>query len=208
VNILILLAHPHPHSFNHALARAIADTATQAGHLVWFHDLDAERFDPVLTADELGRDPVLPPDIEAHCTQATQADAIAVVHPNWWSAPPAILRGWVDRCLRAGRAYQFVPDGQGGAKPIGLLKARAGLVVNTANTPQEKELALFGDPLDTHWLKVVFGLCGVPRVLRRNFAPIITSSPNERAQWLTETRSLAAQWLELAQSPAPSQPSA
>ena len=101
---------------------------------------------------------------------------------------PAILCGWTDRVLRAGRAYQFVPDGQGGAQSEGLLKARVGMVLNTANTPQEKEVELFGDPLESLWRNVVFGLCGVPTVYRRNFAPVITSTLEQRQAWLQEVR--------------------
>lgn len=134
----------------------------------------------------------MPDEIERHCRELEQADGMVIVHPNWWSAPPAVLRGWVDRVLRAGRAYQFVPDGQGGAKPVGLLKVRTALVLNTANTPQEKEESLYGDPLELHWVKVVFGICGVPRVVRRNFSPVITSTPAMREQWLDEARTLAA----------------
>jgi putative NADPH-quinone reductase len=186
MRVSIILAHPVPGSFNHAIAACAADALEAQDHEVNLHDLHAERFDPVLTAAELAQDAVLPPGIEQHCREIDAADGIVVVHPNWWSAPPAILRGWVDRVLRAGRAYNFVPDGQGGAKPVGLLKARVAVVFNTANTPQELEERLLGDPLQTHWLKVVFGLCGVTTVYRRNFAPVITSSPEQRRQWLEE----------------------
>jgi NAD(P)H dehydrogenase (quinone) len=195
MNILLILAHPNPASFNHAIARTVADTVRESGHEVWLHDLYAEGFDPVMTAAELDRAAVLPEVIERYCREVDQADYLGVVHPNWWSAPPAILRGWIDRCLRAGRAYNFVPDGRGGARPVGLLKLRAGLVLNTANTPQAIEESVYGDPLQAHWVKVVFGLCGVKRVLRRNFAPVITSSADQRSGWLDEVRQLAIQWL-------------
>jgi NAD(P)H dehydrogenase (quinone) len=195
MKVLLVLAHPNPASFNHALAQAVSDTARQAGHEVWLHDLYAEQFDPVMTAAELDRAAVLPPAIERHCQEVDQADFLGMIQPNWWSAPPAILRGWIDRCLRAGRAYNFVPDGKGGARPVGLLKARAGLVLNTANTPQAIEESVFGDPLQTHWIKVVFGMCGIRRVVRRNFAPVIASSAEQRAGWLAESRQLAAEWL-------------
>ena len=61
---------------------------------------------------------------------------------------------------------------------------------NTANTPQEKEEALLGDPLEVHWRKVVFGLCGIPTVARRNFAPVISSTPDVRHTWLHESAAL------------------
>jgi len=193
MNLLLLLSHPDPSSFNHALAQTIGDAARSEGCAVTLHDLYAEGFDPVMPVSELAKDAPLPPDIERHCREVETADRIAIVHPNWWSAPPAMLRGWCDRCLRTGRAYNFVPDEQGGAKPVGLLKARAALVINTANTPQAVEESAFGDPLQTHWLKVVFGLCGISTVLRRNFAPVITSTPEQRASWLQETRQLTRQ---------------
>ncbi len=192
MNVSIILAHPNPGSFNHAIAAAAAGGLEANGHAVQRHDLYAEQFDPILTAAELARETPLPPAIERHAAEIDAADGIIFVHPNWWSAPPAILRGWCDRVLRAGRAYTFVPDGQGGAKPQGLLKARVGMVFNTANTPQEKEEALYGDPLELHWRKVVFGLCGVPTVYRKNFSSVIVSTPEQRRQWLREVQAAVA----------------
>lgn len=192
MRVSIILGHPTPGSFNHAIAQVVMETLTAHGHEYVFHDLYQERFDPILPSAELAKDAELPPDIEAHCREIGDADGIVIIHPNYWSAPPAILRGWVDRALRAGRAYNFVPDGSGGARPVGLLKARFGLVFTTANTPHEKEVALFGDPLETHWLKVVFGLCGVKNVRRVDFSPVIVSTPEQRRQWLAEVSAAVA----------------
>lgn len=186
MNVSVILAHPKPGSFNHALARVAVEGLEELGHQVVFHDLQAEGFDPVYSAAELEREAVLPPAVARHVEEVCAADGLVIVHPNYWSRPPAILCGWVDRVLRPGRAYRFVPDGQGGAHPEGLLRARVALVFNTANTPQAVEEAQFGDPLEVHWRKVVFGLCGVPKVYRRNFSPVITSSPEQRRLWLEE----------------------
>ena len=188
MRVSIILGHPTLGSFNHAIAQTLMDALTANGHEFVFHDLYAERFDPVLPSAELAKDATLPPGIEAHCREIGDADGIVFIHPNYWSAPPAILRGWVDRVLRAGRAYNFVPDGQGGARPVGLLKATVGLVFTTANTPHDKEVALFGDPLETHWLKVVFGLCGVPRTQRWDFSPVIVSTAAQRQKWLEDVK--------------------
>lgn len=186
MKVLLILAHPTAGSFNHAIADTVAATATALGHTVTLRDLYQEGFAPCLPTEELDRDATLPESLAAAVEEACSADALVFVHPNYWSRPPAILCGWVDRVLRPGRAYNFVPDGQGGAKPVGLVQARTGMVFNTANTPQEKEEALFGDPLEVHWRKVVFGLCGVTKVFRRNFSPVIVSTPEQRSQWLAE----------------------
>ena len=186
MTVSLILGHPAPGSFNHAICEVAAAALEANGHTCRFHDLYAEGFDPVMTAAELPKDAVLPAEIERHCQEIGDADGIVIVHPNYWSAPPAILRGWVDRVLRPGRAYNFVPDGRGGATPVGLLNATVGLVFTTANTPHEKEVELFGDPLHTHWIKVVFGLCGVPRTEKWDFSPIITSTADQRRGWLRE----------------------
>ena len=194
MNISLILGHPTLGSFNHAICATAIEMLRSNGHTCHFHDLYREGFDPVMPSDEIPKDAPLPLEIERHCQEIGDADGIIIVHPNWWSAPPAILRGWVDRVLRPGRPYNFVPDGQGGAKPIGLLKASVGLVFTTANTAHDKEVQLFGDPLQTHWLKVVFGLCGVARTERWDFSPMITSTAGERQAWLREVESAVARY--------------
>jgi NAD(P)H dehydrogenase (quinone) len=74
---------------------------------------------------------------------------------------------------------------------VGLLKAKAALVFTTSNTPRERELAVFGDPLETLWKNCIFGLCGVPMVMRKNFAVVVTSTPAQRQAWLEEVREMA-----------------
>ena len=51
--------------------------------------------------------------------------------------PPAILKGWIDRVMRAGVAYQFVECDQGEGIPIGILKADNVLIL-THQTQQPK----------------------------------------------------------------------
>lgn len=191
MKISVILSHPTKGSFNHALADAACAAAREAGAEAILHDLHAEGFDPVYGADEARRDAVLPPAIASHVEELGQADGLVLVHPNYWSRPPAMMCGWVDRAIRPGRAYRFVPDGKGGARPEGLLKLKFALVINTSNTPPEIERNALGDPLEVHWKKVVFGLVGVPKVERRNYGPVIVSTADMRAQWLAETRELA-----------------
>lgn len=202
MKITLVLAAPKPESFNHAIANQAVAALESQGHEARLHDLYAEGFDPVYTAAELARDVQLPAALAAHIDEVCATDGLIFVHPNYWSRPPAMLCGWVDRVLRPGRAYQFVPDGSGGARPQGLLKARVGMVFNTANTPQEIEAANWGDPLEVHWRKVVFGLCGVPTVFRRNFAPVITSTAPQRQAWLAEVQAEVLRHFPAAPRPA------
>jgi len=193
VNILVLLAHPAPGSFNHALAAAAVEAARGQGHAVAFHDLHAEGFDAALPAAELRRDAELEPWLRRHCEEVAAADGLVVVHPNWWGMPPAILAGWIDRVLRAGVAYAFLEGDQGEGVPVGLLRARAAVVLNTSNTPPAREQEAFGDPLEAIWKRCIFDLCGLKDVRRRTFSVVATSTPEERRRWLEEAGALVAE---------------
>jgi NAD(P)H dehydrogenase (quinone) len=188
VNISIILGHPNPGSFNHAIAETAAETLQRNGHEIVQHDLCAERFDPLLPPGELAKGAVPPPEVQRHCDEIVKADGIVIVHPNWWGQPPAILKGWVDRVLRVGVAYEFAVGDNGEGLPIGLLKARKALVFTTSNTPRERERDVFGDPLAILWGKCVFPFCGVGSFERRNFEVVVASTEEERKGWLTEVK--------------------
>ena len=186
MTVSMILAHPKSGSFNHAIAAAAVAALATNGHEVNFHDLYAERFDPCLPAEECDRGATLPPVIQRHCNEIAAASGIVIVHPNWWGQPPAILKGWVDRVIRPGVAYEFIEGDSGEGVPRGLLKARSAVVFNTSNTSAERERAVFGDPLALIWKNCVFDLCGVPRFYRRTFGIVVTSSAKERQAWLAE----------------------
>jgi putative NADPH-quinone reductase len=192
VNILIILAHPTRGSFNHAIADRVVKTLTDIGHQVIFHDLYAERFDPVLPPGEIPKSAALDPDIQRYCGEIAAADGVVVIHPNWWGQPPAILKGWIDRVIRPGVAYEFLEGDSGEGVPKGLLKAKIALVFNTSNTPSEREIKVFGDPLETIWKNCIFGLCGVKNVYRRTFGVIVTSTPQRREGWLQEVQEMVS----------------
>jgi len=183
MNILVVVGHQNQESFCHAIAQTAVDALRSAGHEVVYHDLYAERFDPVLPQEEIPRDADLPPAIRRHCDEVTAADGYIIVHPNWWAQPPAILKGWVDRVFRQGVVYAFGEDGS----INGFLKGKTALVLTTSNTPRDVEMQWFGDPLENLWNACIFGFCGVEDFHRRNFESIIMSTPEQRTGWLAET---------------------
>ncbi len=122
--------------------------------------------------------------IKKYCEEISAADGIIIVHPNWWGQPPAILKGWVDRIIRPGIAYEFLEGDSGEGVPNGLIKAKTTLVYNTSNTKTRREKEVFGDPLETIWKNCIFGLCGITNFHRRMFNVIVTSTEKQRKIWL------------------------
>jgi len=196
MNILIILGHPDPGSLSHALAHAVRDDLRERGHEVVFHDLQAEHFDPLLTALEVPRHGVIPKEIQAHCDELCAADGIVIVHPNWWGQPPAILKGWIDRVFRPGIAYRFEEGDSGEGVPVGMLKAAAAVVLNTSNTEPAREQAAFGDPLESIWRRCIFDLCGIRAFHRRMFTVVVTSTWEQRLAWIEEAKALCRRAFE------------
>ena len=194
MSVSVILAHPNTDSFNHAIASAAVETLNQNGHDTCFHDLYQEQFGPILLADEIPAEAHLPPEIQKHCDEISQTEGVIVIHPNWWGQPPAILKGWIDRVMRPGVAYEFMEGDTGEGVPRGLLKARAAIVFNTSNTETEREKKTFGDPLENIWERCIFDLCGVDRFYRKMFNIIVVSSEDQRKIWLNEVRKTVAEY--------------
>lgn len=188
MNIQVILCHPHANSFNHAIANRVKLSLQINGHRFNFHDLYQEKFNPVITYDEIIGDSD-DPLVNQHVDEIVVSEGIVVIHPNWWGKPPAMLSGWIDRVLRMNMAYTFEKGQEGGA-PIGLLKLKKAVVINTSNTSTWREKNVFGDPLETIWKNCVFDFCGVNEVTRRTFSIVVDSSLEERENWLKETELL------------------
>jgi putative NADPH-quinone reductase len=89
-------------------------------------------------------------------------------------------------------AYAFTEGDSGEGVPVGLLRARTAVVLNTSNTPAEREQQAFGDPLESIWKRCVFDLCGVKDVRRRTYSVVVTSTPAIRTSWLVEAADLVS----------------
>jgi len=107
MKISVILAHPRPGSFNHAIADTVAATLRKSGHNVIFHDQYLEQFDTLLPFNEISRDAASPSVIADHRREIAAADGIVIVHPDWWGMPQAMLKDWVDRVLRPSNSDTF-----------------------------------------------------------------------------------------------------
>lgn len=194
MKILVILAHPSPKSFNHAIADSVKEVLQENGHQILFHDLYAENFDPLLPASEINKDGLVDSVIKKHCEELAECNGIIVIHPNWWGMPPAILAGWVDRVIRPGVAYKFIDGDSGEGVPIGLLKAQTAIVFNSSDTSEKREDEVFGDPLELIWKNCIFDLCGIKKFKRKMFRIVVTSNSKERAGWLEEVNQITTKY--------------
>jgi putative NADPH-quinone reductase len=185
MKILLILCHPRSGSFNHTLAAGARETLGALGHEVLFHDLHGEGFDPVLDSSELSRLCSLDDLVQEHSQQLTQAGGLVIFHPDWWSQPPAMLKGWVDRVFRQGVAYELEGEDGPDRKWRPLLVGKKGLVYCTSDTEEGERPGV----LESLWKDAILGRCGMQAecfVVRDMRGP----DPGRRRDWMkfvTET---------------------
>lgn len=98
MRVLVVYGHPVEGSYASALRDRVLRGLDAAGHDVDLLDLYAEGFDPVLTLGEHRSQAVADePRLAEHLARLRRAEVLVMVHPTWWSGPPAMVKGWYDR---------------------------------------------------------------------------------------------------------------
>ncbi|MGN3974838.1 NAD(P)H-dependent oxidoreductase [Tsuneonella sp. SYSU-LHT278] len=97
----IIACHPAQESFTMSMAARYADAVKRQGHTAILRDLYRCGFDPVLTDAE--RHGVPGRDVEEEWAVLGEPEVFVLVYPIWYGAPPAMLKGYVERVFGAGR---------------------------------------------------------------------------------------------------------
>ena len=98
------------------------------------------------------------------------------------------MAGWMDRVLVPGVVYELDAAED---EPTCLLDLRRLIVLNTGDTPAERETGVFGDPLSLIWERCVGAYLGGAEVRRLLASPVAGSTPEQRRAWLVRARELA-----------------
>lgn len=150
MNVLIVYAHHEPSSFTAAMKNQTSAVLASQGHQVEISDLYGLGFNPLaqkwdfvttsgghfnymLEQKHAARlDNAFSPDIVAEIQKVESADMLLIVTPIWWLSVPAILKGWFDRVLAMGVAW----DG-GQFYEKGLMRSKQAMVIAAAGHPAE-----------------------------------------------------------------------
>jgi NAD(P)H dehydrogenase (quinone) len=189
MNWYILLAHPNSESFNHAVCKALAKGLEQAGADFEINDLYATGFNPLLAGKDFNQfvdGGILPADILDEQDKVDRADVLAMIYPVWWNEAPAILKGWFDRVLSKGWAYDISDEGT--FKP--LLKLKKVVILNTADNPTEllEDIGLNSAARLTK-AEGTFTFCGATEIDHRILGEV-SSNEEGRQNFLKEVQEL------------------
>ncbi|MDA3852422.1 MAG: NAD(P)H-dependent oxidoreductase [Spirochaetaceae bacterium] len=144
MNSMIVLAHPSRESLNYSLYQGLCNKIQRQD--LFPHDLYREDFPCILPVEEIQRGISTDDLIGQHQRELIQSDRIILLYPDWWSMPPAILKGWLDRVLTAEVAYSWQGEEFMEKNKNPLLKGKKIHIIVTAD-----------GALDFYWLKKLWG---------------------------------------------------
>jgi len=146
---LIIVAHPAEDSFTMGLARAYAAELEALGHSQRTVDLYRMGFNPVLAAHELLPVSAAQPasaDVLQAQDDIRAADALTVIYPLWWLSMPAMMKGYIDRVLARGFAY----ESKNGVVH-GLIHGKKAILITISGAP----LSMLVESVDWHAVQVL-----------------------------------------------------
>jgi NAD(P)H dehydrogenase (quinone) len=150
MNVLIVYAHHEPTSFTSAMKNLAVQVLSGQGHSVGVSDLwgqgfsaTAQKWDFITTTGghfnymleqkhAAKLDLAFSPDIIAEIQKVKEAELVLFVSPIWWFSVPAILKGWFDRVLAMGVAW----DG-GKIYENGLMRGKQAMLVMGGGGPTQ-----------------------------------------------------------------------
>jgi NAD(P)H dehydrogenase (quinone) len=188
MRVLIVYAHPNANSFNHAMLENMTEGLQEESHQVRVKDLYAEEFDPVLRASDLEilQQGKIPDSILVEQESLLWAEGLVFIYPLWWFGRPAILKGWFDKVLTNGFAFEYGDDGL-----TGLLQHRRALALITAGGTKaffkkNKAEPLVHRPMTDGTL----AFCGIEEVHHRIYYDIAGMGDQGRKNVLVEVTNL------------------
>jgi putative NADPH-quinone reductase len=110
MHVLVVYCHPVETSFASALHQEVLRNLRAAGHTVDDCDLYAEGFNPVMSREERLHYHEVPRNrvaLQDYVWRLQRAEAIVFCFPTWCFGLPAMLKGFFDRLLMPGVAFDI-----------------------------------------------------------------------------------------------------
>lgn len=186
--ILLIQGHPDNESFCHALHAAYRDGARSAGAEVEEIFVAKLQFNPNLAHGYRERTELEPDLLEAQ-RKIKNADHIVVIHPVWWGAAPALLKGFFDRVLLPGFAFKKRPGSLLWDK---YLTGKTGRLIATMDQPRWYYWLVYWAPSHRAIKNLTLEFCGIRPVGVTSIGPIRNSETAFREKWISKVKALGA----------------
>lgn len=185
MRVVIIFNHPYEGSYCNAILNAVTKGLQKARHEIDLIHLDKEGFNPVMTAADLkafkDRKPIDPMVIE-YKQRLDNADHLVFIFPIWWELMPALTKGFIDKVIFPGVAYDYRPSGNGMVPLLKNLKSVT--VITTMNAPSIVYRLLFGNAIQRAVVRGTFWKIGYKNRKWINLGMVKMVSDKKRKKWL------------------------
>ncbi|BDY04451.1 NAD(P)H-dependent oxidoreductase [Ferrimonas sp. YFM] len=193
MRVLVVYNHPYQGSFCHAILSSVTQGLTRGGHQVDLINLDKDGFDPVLREKDLKAFITASKDLNAayslldeqvldYKSRLEQAEHLVFIFPIWWELMPALTKGFIDKVIFPGIAYDYISSGNGMVSRLPGLKGVT--MITTMNTPSIAYRLLFGNAIKKALLMGTFWKIGIKNRHWMNLAMVKFSKESKRLKWL------------------------
>jgi len=187
MKVVIVFNHPYDGSFCNAILDAVTKGLEKANHEIDLIHLDKDNFNPVMTSADLKafRDkmPVDPKVIE-YDNRIKTADHLIFIFPIWWELMPALMKGFVDKVIFPGIAYDYKDASNTYMKPL-WTNLKGVTMITTMNTPNWLYWALFGNAIKKAMMLGTFWKMGYKNRKWISFNEVKMVLQEKRTKWLS-----------------------
>lgn len=183
----IIFNHPYEGSYCTAILNAVTTGLKKAGHEVDLIHLDNDHFDPVMRAADLKafKDGMaIDPQVLAYRDRIEQAQHLVMIFPIWWELMPAMTKGFIDKVIFPGVAYDYDSSGKYPKMIKRWTSMSAVTLITTMNTPSLIYRFLFGNAIIKAVFSGTFWKLGFKNRKWISFNMVKFVSVEKRAQWL------------------------
>lgn len=184
---VIVFNHPYEESYCNAILESVTKGLEKSTHEVDVINLDKDQFDPRMTSADLKafvEHTAVDPQVIDYQERIRTADHLIFIFPIWWDIMPATTKGFIDRVLSPGLAYDHHPRGFGLVPLLKNLKSI--ILITTMNKPAIMYSLLIGNLIRKVMVKSVFKTMGYKNVNWISFTSVKRVSQEKRVKWLNE----------------------
>jgi putative NADPH-quinone reductase len=183
----IVFNHPYDGSFCNAILQTVQKALTSAGHDTDILHLDDDGFNPVMTAADLKgftQGAPVDPQVIAYRQRLEQADHLILIFPIWWELMPAMTKGFIDKVIYPGVAYDYDKSGRWPKMIKRWHRLRGVTLITTMNTPSLVYRLVFGNAIKKALFAGTYWKLGYRNRKWIRFSMVKFVSPEQRAHWL------------------------
>ena len=184
--ILIINGHPDKESFNFGISEAYKTGVKKSGAEIKEINIRDLNFNPNLQYGYRKRTELEPDLIEAQ-DKLKWADHLVWVYPVWWGSVPAIMKGFLDRVLLPGFAFNKKKDSLWWEK---FFTGKTARIICTLDQPAWYYRLIYKSPSHNAIKKLTLNFIGVKKVKITTIGPVRLSKEEFRLKWLMKIEKL------------------